>query len=167
MDETTRDAIDRIIDQWRQERPDLDYSPVEVIGRISRLSQILERGLDETFATFGLNRSGFDVLATLRRSGPPYRLTPTMLFRELLRSSGTMTNRIDRLEQAGLVRRIPDPDDRRGVLVELTPEGLDLLDRVADEHLSNERRLLAGLSSHDQRELAALLRKLLRSLEPA
>src|SRR5437773_10256855 len=111
-----KDQVSHILEQWKQVRPDLDVSPMGVIGRLLRLARVLERGLEATFASFGLSRWSFDVLATLRRSGPPYRLSPTQLFQAMMVTSGTMTNRIDRLEQEGLVARFDDPDDRRGIL---------------------------------------------------
>lgn len=160
-----QDHVDQIMAQWRRERPDLDPSPMGVIGRISRAALTLGRELEATFAGFGLNRGEFDVLATLRRSGPPYRLTPTALFTDLMLSSGAMTNRLDRLEQAGLIARTPDPADRRGTLVGLTPSGLELIDNAVAAHLANEQRLLGPLSADDREQLAQLLRRLLRSLE--
>jgi DNA-binding MarR family transcriptional regulator len=159
------DAIDRIADQWARERPELDVSPIDVIGRISRLSRLLEKSIEETFASFGLGRGGFDVLAALRRAGEPYRLSPTELYNSLLISSGAMTNRIDRLEEIGLVERTPDPDDRRGVSVGLTPEGKKLIDLAVEQHYANERRLLSGLSADERKTLSQLLRKLLTECE--
>lgn len=161
------DHIDGILDQWRRERPDLDPSPIGVVGRVSRAARRLEQGIGEVMAAEGLNGGTFDVLAALRRSGPPYRLSPGRLLGELLLSSGAMTNRIDRLEAAGLVGRSPDPDDRRGVLVGLTDSGLETVNRVVPRHLANETRLLEGLTGQEQEALAGLLRKLLRSLRDA
>lgn len=138
-----------------------------VVGRISRAAQALRRPLEATFRRFGLNGGEFDVLATLRRSGAPYTLTPTALFTELMLSSGAMTNRLDRLEQAGLIQRRPDPADRRGTLVVLTPVGLTLIDAAVAEHVANERRLLTPLTADEQVQLAGLLRKLLPALEDA
>jgi DNA-binding MarR family transcriptional regulator len=161
----THDHVDAILEQWRRERPDLDPSPMGVIGRIARAARVLGRALDTTFADFGLNGGEFDVLATLRRAGPPYRLTPTALFTDLMLSSGAMTNRLDRLEQAGLIARIPDPSDRRGTLVGLTTRGQELIDAALVVHLANEQRLLSALSFEEQAQLAQLLRTLLCSLE--
>lgn len=161
-----QDRVDIILAQWRRERPDLNPSPMGVVGRISRAAQILSRALEATFATFELNGGEFDVLATLRRAGSPFRLTPTALFTELMLSSGAMTNRLDRLERAGLIARLPDLSDRRGTLVELTPKGRELVDAAVAAHLDNEYRLLAALSDAEQEQLAQLLRKLLRSHEP-
>jgi DNA-binding MarR family transcriptional regulator len=160
------DHVDHIQAQWRRERPDLDPSPMGVIGRISLSARSLSRGLDATFASFGLNSGEFDVLATLRRSGPPYQLTPTGLFTDLMLSSGAMTNRLDRLERAGLITRAPDPTDRRGTLVGLTPHGLELIDAAIVAHLQTEEGLLAALAPDEREQLAGLLRKLLLSLAP-
>jgi len=159
------DHVDSILAQWRRERPDLDPAPMGVIGRIARAARTLSRALDTTFTRFGLNSGEFDVLATLRRAGPPYRLTPTRLFTELMLSSGAMTNRLDQLERAGLITRTPDPSDRRGTLVGLTERGQELVDTVVTAHLANEQRLLAALSFAEREQLAQLLRKLLRSLD--
>jgi DNA-binding MarR family transcriptional regulator len=159
------DHVDTILAQWRRERPDLDPSPMGVFGRIWRAERRLSRALDATFARFELNVGEFDVLATLRRSGSPYHLTPTELFRDLMLSSGAMTNRLDRLEQAGLIARLPDPSDRRGTLVALTTRGQELVDAAVAAHLANEQHLLEALSLDEREQLAQLLRKLLRSLE--
>jgi DNA-binding MarR family transcriptional regulator len=156
-----RDYVDTILDQWGQERPDLDVTPMGVIGRISRLSRVLERSIEEVFASYNLSRGGFDVLAALRRSGPPYRLSPTDLYNSLLISSGAMTNRVDRLEASQLVSRVPDPNDRRGVLVVLTSKGKNLVDKVTTAHSENELRLLKELTVKERQALARLLRKLL------
>ena len=136
-----------------------------VIGRIFRLSHLFQQAVQEVFSDYGLHRGEFDVLATLRRSGEPYRLTPTELSNALMVSSGGMTNRLDRLEKAGLVVRQPDPDDRRGSLVGLTQKGLDLVDEAVAEHVANEHHLLSVLEDKEQAELAEQLRKLLISLE--
>lgn len=155
------DHVEHIIEQWRRERPDIDASPMAVIARISRLSRILEQQIEEGYMAFGLNQAQFGVLAALRRAGPPYRLSPTSLYNSLLISSGAMTNRLERLTSAGYVRRVPDSSDGRSVLVELTPAGRRLIDRVVSRHYENERRLLASLPAEDQSILAGLLRKLL------
>lgn len=159
------DPVDRILGQWHRERPDLDVAPMGVIGRIGRLAKHLERALQETFAEFGLTVGEFDVLATLRRSGAPYQLSPTELFQLLMVSSGTMTHRIDQLERAAWVRRIPDPRDRRGTLIELTDSGLALIDQAVTAHVANEHRILRGLTDRDRAALSALLRQLLLSFE--
>ena len=159
------DRVDRILEQWERERPDLDASPVGVFGRISVLSRLVERFLGETFRRFGLNGGEFDVLAALRRSGEPYHLTPTDLFRSTMISSAAMTNRIDRLEERGLVKRNPDPDDRRGVRITLTEKGLELVNKAVEAHVEGEERLLGSLSATDRECLADLLRKLLISMD--
>jgi DNA-binding MarR family transcriptional regulator len=159
------DHVDRVVRQWSEVRPDLDIAPMAVLARLGRATAYGDAQINEGLAEFGLTRPSWDVLASLRRSGEPYRLSPTALYRGLMRSSGAMTHRLARLEQAGLIRRVADPSDSRGRLVELTPKGLSLVDRVAPLHLENERRLLSPLGASEQRELAALLRKLLASLE--
>ncbi len=159
------DQVDRILEQWHRERPDLDTTPMSVIARISRLSRILERRIAEVLAHHGLNESQFGVLAALRRAGPPYCLSPTALYGSLLISSGAMTNRLDRLTAAGLVERIPDPIDRRSMLVRLTPKGLGAIEEAVAAHADNEQRLLAPLSLSERRTMAELLRKLLAEFE--
>lgn len=162
---STQDAVDHVLAQWRKERPDLDPSPMAVIGRVFQLSKLLEQRVETVLRKHKLGLWTFDVLVALRRSGAPYRQSPTSLFSSLLLSSGAMTHRIDRLESAGLVRRVPDPNDRRGVLVELTRRGIDLIDSVMPEHLENEEQALSGLSASDRKALADLLRKLIVSLK--
>jgi DNA-binding MarR family transcriptional regulator len=158
------DPVGRIIQQWSRERPDLDLTPMEVIARISRVARVLERHVEDTFAVYGLARGGFDVLAALRRSGPPYRLSPTELYRSFLISSSAITNRIDRLEEVGLVVRSPDPYDRRGVLVGLTARGHQLIDEAVEAHLANEAQLLSALGPGEREILVELLSKLLVTL---
>jgi len=160
-----RDPVDRILAQWQRERPDLDVAPMGIIGRIGRLAKHLERALQESFSDFGLTVGDFDVLATLRRSGPPYQLSPTELFNTLMVSSGTMTHRIDRLEQAELVKRIPDPSDRRGMLIQLTDPGFQRIEQAVEAHLSNEHQILGPLDASEREVLIQLLRKLLVSFE--
>ncbi|MEA2498679.1 MAG: hypothetical protein QOH26_1084 [Actinomycetota bacterium] len=155
------DYVDEILRQWSRERPDLDVSPMGVIGRLSRLTRHLERAIEETFQSHGLGAGGFDVLAALRRSGKPYRLSPTELYNSLLISSGAMTNRIDRLEEQGHVVRAPDAHDRRSISVALTPKGKKTIDDAVREHTEREHNLLASLSSQEQKQLAGLLRELL------
>lgn len=160
-----RDQVDRILQQWARERPDLDTSPMSVIARISRLSRILERRIAEVLEEHGLNESQFGVLAALRRAGPPYCLSPTALYGSLLISSGAMTNRLDRLTAQGLVRRVPDPSDRRSSLVQLTPKGLRVIERAVGAHTVNEKALLSSLSPAQRQALARLLRTLLSGFE--
>ena len=162
-----RDGVDLIVEQWRRERPDLDPSPIGVIGRISRLARELEARLEPVYREEGLEGGWYDVLATLRRSGPPYRLRPTEFAGALMLTSSGTTKRLDRLEQAGLIMRGPDPQDRRGTLITLTDEGHELIDSVTEAHLANEHRLLGALTDAEQRRLADLLRKLQLGLPPA
>jgi DNA-binding MarR family transcriptional regulator len=159
-----QDRIDRILAQWQHERPDLDTAAMGLIGRIQRAAAALRPLLDEAHARAGLQGESFDVLASLRRSGRPYQLSPTHLYREMMLTSGAMTNRIDRLEEAGLVSRQPDPRDRRGTLVRLSAKGKALIDTAATQHVVNENRLLAGLRAREQSQLTELLKKLLISL---
>jgi DNA-binding MarR family transcriptional regulator len=161
-----RDGVDLIIEQWERERPELDSSPIGVVGRISRLAREIEARLERVYAEHGLEPGWHDVLATLRRSGPAYRMRPTDLTdATMLTSSGT-TKRLDRLEQAGLIARAPDPQDRRGTLITLTAAGRRLIDKVTVAHLENERNILRALSKSDRRRLADLLRKLQLGLPP-
>ncbi|GAA4925269.1 DNA-binding MarR family transcriptional regulator [Nonomuraea thailandensis] len=161
MTEDARDEVDRLVAAWRAERPDLDVEPLQVLSRVSRLAKHLDRARRAAFAEHALEPWEFDVLTALRRAGKPYELSPGALLRATLVTSGTMTNRIDRLAQAGLVRRRPDPEDRRGVLVSLTDTGLARVDAAFDDLLRRERELLSGLGAADQRALASLLRTLL------
>jgi DNA-binding MarR family transcriptional regulator len=165
MGTTRADHVDQILAEWRRERPDLDLSAMAVIARISRLSRILERRIEAVLARYGINESGFGVLAALRRAGPPHRLSPTELYNSLLISSGAMTNRLDRLTAVGLVERIPDLDDRRSLLVRLTPRGLRVVDEALTAHTENELQLLRALSARDKQELAGVLRTLLVGFE--
>ncbi|HKE80746.1 MAG TPA: MarR family transcriptional regulator [Solirubrobacteraceae bacterium] len=161
-----RDGVDLILEQWQRERPDLDSSPIGVIGRVSRLARELEQRLEVVYREHGLESGWHDVLATLRRTGAPFRLRPTDLTdATMLTSSGT-TKRLDRLEQAGLIAREPDPDDRRGTLIRLTPAGRRLIDKVTEAHLANEKRLVGALTAAERRQLADLLRKLQTGLPP-
>ena len=155
-----KDGVDLIIEQWRRERPDLDPSPIGVIGRMSRLARELEARLEPVYREHGLEPGWHDVLATLRRSGPPFRLRVTDFSGALMLTSSGTTKRLDKLEQAGLIRRDPDPDDRRGTLITLTDAGRKLIDSVTEAHLANERRLLDTLTESEQRRLADLMRKL-------
>ena len=158
-----RDAVDRIVEQWHGVRPDLDSSPVEIVGRISRLSRLIDRRLAENFARFGIENWMYDVLATLRRSGEPYELSAGDLVRQSMVTTGAITNRIDRLEERGLVERTTT-DDRRKVIVRLTTAGLALVDEVAVAHLATERAVLGALRPRQQEELTRSLRALLLHL---
>lgn len=159
------DRIARLIDQWKVERPDLDASPMGVAGRVLRLAVFLERRVAETLARFDLTLWQFDVLATLRRTGAPYRLSPTQLMREVMLSSGAMTNRIDRLEARGLVRRLPDPSDRRSVQIELTAEGKRLVDEAVAARFEEAREVAELLGKRDRESLEQGLSRLLLALE--
>jgi len=159
------DPVDQILEQWQRERPDLDVSPMGIIGRVTRLAKHLEHAIQEIFSGFGLTVGEFDVLATLRRSGQPYQLSPTELFNALMVSSGTMTHRIDRLEQAELVQRIPDLSDRRGTQIKLTDKGFDIIEKAVEAHVVNEHNLLSILETSEREALTQLLRKLLVSFE--
>jgi DNA-binding MarR family transcriptional regulator len=159
------DHVDRVIAEWTRERPTLDLSAVAVVARLGRATRYLDEALDRLFGEHGLNRGSFDVLASLRRAGPPYRRSPTELYRALMRTSGAMTHRLGKLEADGLIRRVPDAEDGRSVLVELTARGRRLVDAIAPAHLENERRLLEPLSQAERIALADLLRKLLLAFE--
>lgn len=159
------DAVDKILAQWQRERPDLDASPMGLLGRMARLAKHLDRSIQATVSEFGLNPGEFDVLATLRRSGSPYQLSPTDLFNALMVSSGTMTHRIDQLEQAEWVKRIPDLGDRRGTLIVLTDKGLKLIEQVVEAHVANGHDILSALKESERELLMRLLRKLLLSFE--
>jgi DNA-binding MarR family transcriptional regulator len=159
------DHVERVRALWARERPDLDTSPIAVIARLGRARGYLEYGIDRHLDQFGLSRPAWDVLASLRRAGAPFRLSPTELYRGLMRTSGALTRRLEHLDREGLIARVPDPTDGRSLLVELTPRGRELVDRVAASHLDNERRLLAALSAGEQEILAGLLSKLLVALE--
>src|SRR6266849_6676782 len=159
------DGVDEILRQWARERPDLDTSSMAIFGRISRIERKVDPLLSLVFRKFGLERWSFDVLATLRRSGYPYELTPTQLFSSLMLTSGAITHRSDELVKAGLVERRPDPDDRRGVRVKLTNLGLAKINEAVTAHVENEHRLLRHLSRHKRSLLISLLRRLLSGLE--
>jgi len=156
--ERAGDEVDRIVDAWRRERPDLDVEPLTVFSRVSRLARHLDRARRGAFARHDLETWEFDVLSALRRSGEPYRLSPGTLVAQTLVTSGTMTNRIDRLEQRGFVERHRSPDDRRGVLVQLTPDGLARVDAAMSDLLDVESRVLGALAPAERPQLADLLR---------
>lgn len=158
------DYVDRLIEQWERERPRLDVSPMGVIGRISRLSRLLERQIEEVFTAHGLQGGRFDVLAALVRAGKPNRLTPTDLYNSLLISSGAITNRIGRLGADGLIERLPDSRDRRSTPVQLTEAGRRRLDAALADHLDNEQRLIAALTEEEKAVLQQVLRRWLVEL---
>jgi DNA-binding MarR family transcriptional regulator len=159
------DEVDRLVEAWQRERADLDLRPMEVLSRVSRLSHHLDQLRRSAFSEHGLEPWEFDVLAALRRAGPPYELSPGRLLQETLVTSGTMTNRVDRLAGRGLVERRPDPHDRRGVLVRLTHTGRSTVDGALGGLLSREQELLKGLDAREHRQLASLLRRLVVPFE--
>ena len=159
------DLIDSLISQWSRERPDLDASAMGIVGRILRLAVQLERRGEAILEPFNLTMWQFDVLATLRRVGKPFRLSPTQLMHEVMLSSGAMTNRIDRLETAGLVKREPDSSDRRGLHIVLTSKGLELINRAIEARLQEAKDVVQLLNHRDRQSLEPLLRKLLGEIE--
>lgn len=160
-----QDEVDRLVAAWQRERPDLDVRPLEVLSRVTRLARHLDRARATAFAAHGLDTWEFDVLAALRRAGPPYVLSPGRLLAQTMVTSGTMTNRVDRLRDRDLVERLPDPADGRGVLVRLTPDGKARVDAALADLLARERDLLRDLSRGDQQALSALLRRLVAPFE--
>ncbi len=160
------DHVGRIIAQWNRERPDLDVSPMGVIGRLHRLAAVLDREIGVVFAAAGLGDGDFDVLATLRRAGAPYELTPGDLAASGMVTSGAVTKRVDRLVALGLVERRIDDDDARSRRVRLTADGLALVDDLVEQHVANEHRLLSGLSPAERNRLAGLLDTWGRALGP-
>lgn len=161
MSESPRDEVDSLVTAWQREHPELDVEPLQVLSRISRLARHLDRQRRRAFEAHGLESWEFDVLAALRRAGAPYRLSPGTLLRETMVTSGTMTNRVDRLAARGLVAREEQPGDRRGVLVRLTDDGRTTVDAAFADLLAAEHELLAGLSPDQRAALAGSLRVLL------
>ncbi|WP_437880721.1 MarR family winged helix-turn-helix transcriptional regulator [Pseudomonas sp. LRF_L74] len=162
-----QDRADFAAEQWRHERPDIDPFSMALLGRLGELAQLIGRDyLLPLYAAHGLQAGEFDVLATLRRSGAPYALMPTVLYESAMISSGGMTSRIDRLEKAGLIERRKHPTDRRGVLVALTDAGFALIDGMLAKHVANQQRVLCGLDADEQKQLHGLLGKLLAGLPP-
>lgn len=159
------DRVDRILAQWNRERPDLDVAPMGLIGRLTRLSRHLASEMEKTFAAYGLNRASFDVLATLRRSGEPYALSPGDLMATAMVTSGTMTNRIDQLEKAGLIERKHNPSDGRSVIISLTRKGFDLIDAAVTAHVNTQARLTSLLSPDERDALNQSLRTYLARIE--
>ena len=154
------DEVDRIVAAWERAHPDLDFAPLQVLSRVARLSKHLDRARRDAFASSGLEPWEFDVLAALRREGPPFHASPKTLLQQTLVSSGTMTNRIDRLVERGLVNRQTDPNDGRGILVEMTSAGLTRVDAAITRLVDAEAELLRSLPAAEQKRLAGLLRKL-------
>ncbi len=159
------DHVDRLRGQWDRELPDLDTEPMAILGRAYRLANLVRPSIEATFASFGLDRGEFDVISTLRRSGPPYRLTPTELYTSLMISSGGLTHRLDRLKKSGLIIRERSQEDGRSTAVGLTDEGIRLAEAAFRVDMASEASYLTDLSGEERTELAALLRKLLGSLE--
>lgn len=160
-----RDTVDRLTGQWQSQRPDLDLGAMALIARLKRCSQLVGPMLDEVYAEHGLSAGDFDVLATLRRSGAPYCLSPTELFDSLLLTSGTMTHRLKRMEGKGLIERIANPDDARSMLVRLSAKGVQIIEACVGAHVANETRILSVLTPQQQNALSEGLRALLVSLE--
>ncbi|MEY4444311.1 MAG: hypothetical protein RL301_390 [Actinomycetota bacterium] len=152
-----KDEVDRIINAWEKERPDLDFSPLAILSRISRISRQLDIARRNAFAD--LENWGFDVLAALRRVGAPYQLSPSQLMQETMVTSGTITNRLDRLEELDLIKRNPDPNDGRGIIVTLTKSGMRTVDKAMEDLLERERELIKTLTKNEREELAKLLRE--------
>ena len=159
------DHLDTILEQWGRERPDLDVEPLGTVGRLLRAAALADDRLTEGLAGHRLQRGWFDLLAALRRGGEPYELNPTALMQASMLSSAGITKRLDRLVEAGLVERRPDPADRRGTLVRLTPRGKTAVDKALTQHVANEARLLETLSPAQTKQLDSVLRKLLARLE--
>lgn len=159
------DSVDSILAQWGQERPDLDIRAMGPLGRLGRLHGHLMRAMEKTFAAHGLNQAGFDVLATLRRSGPPFRLSPGALLGSMMITSGTLTHRLDLLEAAGLITRTANPEDGRGALVALTSAGCAKIDAAIADHVATQNRLLTALSANEIQELDRLLHTWLAGFE--
>ncbi len=159
------DHVDEVRAQWHAVRPDIDTSPFAIVARIGRAAAYFDQAINELMSRYGLARSSWDVLASLRRTGPPHELSPTDLYRGLMRTSGAMTNRLHRLERSGLIKRVPDPGDGRGLLVQLTPKGRELVDQIAPLHMESERRLLESLTDDEREALEMILRRLLGRLE--
>ena len=161
----TEDVTDRVLGGWTAARPELEIGALQVTGRLSRIGPLLAKRQESVFSRFGLNRGEVGALSALRISGPPHRLSPTRLGRGLMLSSAGVTSRIDRLERRGLVRRLPDPDDRRGVIVELTDQGLEVVDAAVAAVSISDRQLLERLDPKEIAQLEPILRKLMSGLE--
>ncbi|RUR37925.1 MarR family winged helix-turn-helix transcriptional regulator [Vreelandella populi] len=159
------DHVDKILTQWQRERPDLDVAPMGTLGRVKRLHQCLMRRMDQTWAVYGLNDSSFDVLATLRREGAPYALSPSDLMASTMVTSGTMTHRLQQLEKAGLIERVKNPADGRGFLISLSEKGLALIDEAVAAHVATQAELVSGLSDEQRVQLDELLKQFLAGLE--
>lgn len=159
------DAIDRVLVQWREERPELNTLPMSIMGRMMRLTKHLEAAVADVHKRYDLKMGEFDVLATLLRSGEPYRLTPSDLLASMMLTSGAMTNRLDKLEQKGLISRLHSVADRRSIEVQLTEDGLAVINTLVSEHVKAQEQLLAGLSGPEQQQLTLLLKSWLSAFE--
>ena len=165
IERTVMDRTGFAVEQWARERPDLPSLPMAVLGRLWEAAErVMREHLTPVFVEAGLQWGEFDVLATLRRSGAPYMLSPTRLYEAAMMSSGGMTARLDRLESAGLIERRPDPNDRRGKLIALTEKGRELIEVMIARHVANEQRILAPLTPAEQEQLSELLKKLIAAL---
>lgn len=167
LDQGSWDAVDEIVEEWRRERPDLDTSAKEITGRIVRLTGIFQQAWADALAPLGVTDSDFGILAPLRRAGAPHQLTPTELARHKMMTSGGMTAALDRLERKGLLTRVPNPADRRGSLVQLTDDGLRVVDEAMVLHTEVEHAMVGGLSEREREHLVVLLKTLLHAVEPA
>ncbi|MGP9675024.1 MULTISPECIES: MarR family winged helix-turn-helix transcriptional regulator [unclassified Halomonas] len=159
------DHVDKILTQWQQQRPDLNVAPMGPLGRLKRLNQSLMRRMEQTWAAYGLSDSSFDVLATLRREGPPYALSPSDLMASTMVTSGTMTHRLQQLEKAELIERVKNPADGRGFLISLSEKGFALIDEAVAAHVETQAELVSGLSDKQRAQLDALLKQFLNSVE--
>ncbi|WP_235039992.1 MarR family winged helix-turn-helix transcriptional regulator [Vreelandella profundi] len=159
------DHVDSILKQWQKERPDLDVAPMGTLGRIKRLNHYLMRAMEKTWSRYDLNGASFDVMATLRRAGAPYALSPGDLMASTMVTSGTMTHRINLLEKAGLIKRVKNPDDGRGFLISLSPQGLEVINEAVTAHVETQAQLVAALTDEQIAQLDRLLKQLLVGFE--
>jgi DNA-binding MarR family transcriptional regulator len=165
VNDLLRDRVDDFIDQWRRERPDLEPEVMGIFGRLGRVWAHATRAIESTIGAWNLQFGEFDVLATIRRSGTPFTVAPSQLTRSMMLSPSGLTSRLDRLEKLGLIERRASPDDRRSLLVVLTPEGRRVVDEAVTAHVANETRLLAALNPDERKALDQVLRRLLNSFE--
>ena len=161
------DHVDKVLKQWHQERPDLDVTPMGMLGRLRLLNNGLLGAMEKTWAKYGLNGASFDVLATLRRAGPPYVLSPGELMTSTMVTSGTMTNRINQLEKAGWIERVKNPEDGRGFLISLSQPGYELIDEAVTAHVETQAHLVSSMSAEQLAQLDDLLKQLLAGCEQA
>ncbi|MGR5058792.1 MarR family winged helix-turn-helix transcriptional regulator [Vibrio rotiferianus] len=159
------DAIDRVVSQWAREKPDLDTEPMAIMGRLMRIAKHMENHVAEVHKRYDLKMGEFDVLATLRRSGEPYRLTPSELISSMMLTSGAMTNRLDKLEKKGLIDREHSKEDRRSVTVQLTSKGFELIDALIEQHLQAQHELMGSLTSDEREQVNQALKLLLPQYE--